>query len=480
MLFNNWLFVFYFILTMALYYAPFLKKFQVWTIIISSFIFYGFNKPVLCLLLLLSISLIALFSHAAYYRYKGRLFMWATMGVIVNLFILSLFKYSGLFFKTFLSDLSFMKTSSYILTTIPLPIGISFFTFEGISLIVDIFRRNEGRRGATDLMVSPSFWAHLKNTAVFISFFPHLVAGPIIKAHDFFLQITIKHFADIDWEFAFKTLVTGYFLKSVIADNLKDLTFWISYPYFTGLSSLTLVTLLFGFSVQIFSDFAGYSLIAIGLATLLGYRLPVNFNFPYIAKSFSDFWMRWHISLSSWLKEYLYIPLGGNRKGRTRTYFNVLMVMFLGGLWHGAAWSYAVWGIWHGILLMIERLINEFSKPAKETFLKNILKTCFVFMAVTVSWLFFKLPEFSHVVLYFKSIFKNYELQHNAIMIKYTIIYSLPVFLYHIHYLLKKRFGYSELLKKGGQYFEYAVYAMLVFLIVLNSGSANDFIYFQF
>ena len=166
-----------------------------------------------------------------------------------------------------------------------------------------------------------------------------------------------------------------FFKKWLVADNLKDITYWISYPFFQNLSSLTLITLLTGYSAQIFADFAGYSLIAIGVAELFGYHLPQNFNFPYISKSFSEFWTRWHISLSSWLKEYLYFSLGGNRKGKGRTYLNLLIVMFLGGLWHGAAWSFAVWGLWHGTALVIER--KFFNIKESSSFLVSSVRVFF-------------------------------------------------------------------------------------------------------
>ncbi|HEY4800384.1 MAG TPA: MBOAT family O-acyltransferase, partial [Bacteroidia bacterium] len=269
----------------------------------------------------------------------------AIIGVASELAVLVFFKYSPLFAKTFFNETS---SIGQFLIMIPLPIGISFFTFEGISLVVDVFTEKYFDRKK---YVSVSLMEHAKNIYCFISFFPHLIAGPIVKAHDFLPQIKSKLFKDIDWHSSFKTLCTGYFMKMVVADNLKNFTFWIAFPYFKGYSTISLLVMLVGYSFQIFADFAGYSLIAIGLAKLFGYNLMQNFNFPYISTSFSEFWKRWHISLSSYLKEYLYIPLGGNKKGTGRTYLNLIVTMFLGGLWHGAAWSYAIWGLWHGCAL---------------------------------------------------------------------------------------------------------------------------------
>ena len=240
---------------------------------------------------------------------------------------------------------------------------------------------------------------HFRNTALFKSFFPYLVAGPIVKAHEFYPQIEAKNLQDIAWETAFRCLVVGYFLKMVVADNLKDATFWIEYPHFLRHSSVGLLALLFGFSMQIFADFAGYSLIAIGLGHLFGYNLPTNFNFPYLSRSFSEFWKRWHISLSTWLRDYLYFPLGGNRKGKIRTYLNLFIVMFLGGLWHGASWKYAVWGSFHGLALAVERLFrNKINLPRH--WVLDSLRVLVVFSFVTFAWLLFRLPTLKQVYDY--------------------------------------------------------------------------------
>lgn len=298
-------------------------------------IFYAFNHLEFLWLLIFSSLVNALTSYQIMLSNEKQRKIFAVMGVLFNLGLLAFFKYSSLIYKTFFS----VNSLGEFILTLPLPVGISFYTFQAMSNLIDTFKSNE-RPIKKDI----SLKEYLLDMFFFISFFPQLVAGPIVKAHDFFPQISEKSFKNIQWEYCFKRLILGYFLKMVIADNIQQYTFWISYPYFQEFSTITLIAMLFGYSIQIFADFAGYSFIAMGLAGLFGYVLPLNFNFPYIASSFSDFWSRWHISLSSWLKEYLYIPLGGNRKGSARTYFNLMIVMFLGGLWHGAAWSYLVWG----------------------------------------------------------------------------------------------------------------------------------------
>jgi len=332
MLFNSFQFIFLVLTVFLIYYTPAAKKYQPVLLIITSFIFYSANQPILLLLLICSIIINILTSYFVFFGKKDLRKLYATIGVSLNLLILALFKYSPLVGKSFFHP---DNSVGHFLMMVPLPIGISFFTFQGITLLVDTFKSETTVEYKH--LINKSFVSHSINTALFISFFPQLVAGPIVKAHDFIPQIKKKFLDDIDWEKCFKALVLGYFLKMVVADNLKDQTFQIAYPYFHAHSSSTLMVLLFGYSMQIFADFAGYSLIAIGVAGLFGYKLPTNFNFPYISKSFAEFWTRWHISLSSFLKEYLYFPIGGNRKGKRRTYINLMVVMVLGGIRYGAA-----------------------------------------------------------------------------------------------------------------------------------------------
>lgn len=471
MLFNSIEFIIFLIIVFIIYYQRFLQSYQVAVLVLSSLFFYAWENPWYLLLLFASAGINILTSHKVVHTENvGIRKKWAVGGVILNLLILSFFKYSKLFSVTFFEQDSDIGK---FLLNVPLAIGISFFTFEGISLVVDVYRQKTSNQ--FNSIVPRSLMQHSGNVMLFIVFFPHLIAGPILKAHDFIPQISKKYFKEIRWEYSFKHLVLGYFLKMVIADNLKDQTFWISFPYFEGHSSLTLLVLLIGYSAQIFADFAGYSLIALGLAGLFGYRLEENFNFPYISKSFSEFWRRWHISLSTFLKEYLYIPLGGNRKGNFRTYLNLMITMFLGGLWHGAAWSYAVWGTFHGLALAVERLLQQYVKlPNWKIF--DFFKMCMVFLFVTMAWLLFKLPEFSHVIKYCTSFFLNTDKYNNYKIIVYTLLYSLPVFIFHIMYLMKGSKWYAIGFKK----IEFVWYAVLLFFILVNSGSSGSFIYFQF
>lgn len=467
MLFNSYPFLILVGITFLLYYIPLFSKFQVPILIVSSLIFYAFNQPVLVLLLLLSVSINIISSYLVVYgnpTYRKKV---AIAGVVLNLAILVFFKYSSLFYHAFVkSSTSFND----FLLTIPLPIGISFFTFQGISLIVDVY--TEKYIDGKDI-VPRSFIKHSERILFFKGFFPQLISGPIVKAHDFIPQIREKNLAGIDWQKVFKKIVVGYFLKMVVADNLSNFTFWMTYPYFLGSSSFKLIMLLIGFSCQIFADFAGYSLIAIGLAGLFGYRFMDNFNFPYISTSFKEFWKRWNISLSSFLMEYLYFPLGGNRKGKIRTYINLMIVMILGGLWHGAAWSYAVWGCMHGLALVVERAFTRKGLTKKYQVIKY-LKRLLVFSYVTLAWLLFKLPDFKNVIIYLKSIINNNTLTIDPSIV-YIILYSSPVFLYHLFYINKHKPLFTYFMK-----YNYVLYAIMIFLIILNSGPVSPFIYFQF
>jgi alginate O-acetyltransferase complex protein AlgI len=442
----------------------------------SSFVFYAYGQPGLLLLLLASISINVVTSYQIAQGSRARRKFWAVLGVALNLGLLLFFKYGPLVARTFWTDLSTPNSLGNFLATIPLPIGISFFTFQGISLVVEVYRGSEDGNLPDQRIVRRSFREHLRNTALFKAFFPQLVAGPIVTAPEFYWQIRPKTLREIDWDSVLRALVLGYFLKMVVADNLAEITYWLAYPYFLRFSQRCLLMMLFGYSIQIFADFAGYSLIAIGWARLFGYRLPINFDFPYLARSFSEFWRRWHISLSNWLRHYLYFPLGGNRKGQLRTYFNLFVVMFLGGLWHGAAWSYAVWGTFHGLALAAERLCRERLRLPLNR-LPNVIRIAAVFSFVTFAWLLFKLPNITHVTAFLKALspMRNSDDWFSASFYQ-ILIYTTPVLLYYGLHIIRMRPGYASLVAR----WEFLPLGTMLACLVLNSGFSASFIYFQF
>ena len=467
--FTDQRFVAFFAVAFIFYYLPPLKKAQLFVVVAASLIFYASDQPYLLLLLIAAASITSTTSYFVIANKRRRTQLaWAWAGVAANLCFLGFFKYKGLLYDAIPGDQA--DSAINFIIGIPLPIGISFYTFHGISLLVDVYRGGKNTiLGNSDNL---SFSNHFLKTVLYLTFFPQLIAGPIVKAHVFYPQIRAKSFAEIDWERAIKNLIIGYFLKSVIADNLQEQTYFLAYPYFTAYSTSTLLTLLFGYSMQIFSDFAGYSLIALGLARLFGYDLPENFRFPYISQSFSEFWTRWHISLSSWLRQYLYFPLGGNRTGRLRTFANLMIVMFLGGLWHGAAWSYAVWGAWHGIALAVERMFRGSWFYRSQAPIMQAVRMAVIFSFVTVAWLLFKLPNFDHVLAFLRALFDNSQLPLNVAFGLGVAVYALPVIGLHALHFWERHLPKSRLDIVG--------YGGLVAAIVLNSGESNAFIYFQF
>jgi alginate O-acetyltransferase complex protein AlgI len=479
MLFNSWSFAVFLPVVFALHYAGRRAGWQVGVLTLASFVFYGWADPGLLPLLAASTFINGLCAQQLLTPGMPPLRRRIALGLALgfNLGALAFYKYAGLMAALFLSQ----EWSEALKETVPLPIGISFYTFQGISLVMESWW--DGPKGGIPGLPAPrnareAGWFHAK-VWFFKAFFPQLVAGPIVKAGEFLWQIGAKRLADIDWDGAVKKLILGFFLKMVVADNLKDATAALRFPDFTALPRLNLVALLYGFSFQILADFAGYSLIAQGLAKLFGYELPLNFTFPYLSRSITEFWRRWHISLSTWLRMYLYIPLGGNRHGEVRTFANLFLVMFLGGLWHGAAWSYAVWGTAHGLLLALERLASRGRKPepvAGWTWL-GAAQALLVFNVVSVLWLLFKLPDLAHVGKFLACLGQNPGgVQPRELYV--IVLFSLPVGLWHgWNALAPRRATWSPATLRR---VEITLYAALLFLLVTNSGSAGEFIYFQF
>ena len=307
--------------------------------------------------------------------------------VAANLGIIAWFKYYG-FFVT--SAINFFRTFGIDLPLplleITLPVGISFFTFQALSYVIDVYRQKE----------EP---APLLDFAVYLAFFPQLVAGPIVRSTEFIPQLyTRKDPRRVDAAGGFALIVGGLFKKVVVANTLAGA---IVDPVFASPSQFTALEVLagvYGYAVQIYADFSGYTDIAIGAATLMGFTFPDNFNNPYTALSIQDFWRRWHMTLSRWLRDYLYIPLGGNRGTRTRTYRNLMLTMLLGGLWHGAAWTFVIWGGYHGALLAWERWRSETGRATgPDTPGRRILARLTTFHLVCLGWILFRADSMARV-----------------------------------------------------------------------------------
>jgi alginate O-acetyltransferase complex protein AlgI len=480
MLFNSWTFAVFLPLVFALHYASRRAAWQVGVLTLASFVFYGWHTPWLVFLLILSTAINA---QAAQWLMSSGVTGGRRRAVLVgalafNLGALAFFKYFGLLVRTLVPE-SWRGSMPGWFAEVPLPIGISFYTFQGISLVMESWQAGTAGfpglhppRGPREMMgFHGRIW-------FFKAFFPQLIAGPIVKAADFFHQIGPKRLGQIDWAGAVRKLILGFFLKMVVADNLKEATSVLSYPQFLDLPRTNLWLLLYGYSFQIFADFAGYSFIAQGLARLFGYELPLNFDHPYLSTSITEFWRRWHLSLSSWLREYLYIPLGGNRHGEVRTYVNLFLVMFLGGLWHGAAWSYAVWGTGHGLLLALERLTGiGRADPSKLPAWRRVLGIAVTFHLVSLLWLLFQLPDIRHAAAYVRCLFTN----PGGLLPQYgfvIVLFGTPVALHHLWGATRAWRERCGPLWAGR--LDVAVHAVLFFLVLVNAGTPGDFIYFQF
>ncbi len=316
---------------------------------------------------------------------------WMIFAVILNLSLLSVFKYFD-FFSLFFSQWTGLH---FPVLDLVLPLGISFYTFQGISYVVDIYRKElSGKQSYLDVIL-------------LIAFFPHLVAGPIVRAKEFLPQLQKNVDPDnIPVVGSSFLILGGLFKKIVIANelgiNLVD-PVW-SHP--SQYSSATVWLAVYAYAVQIYCDFSAYSDMAIGFAGLLGYRFPENFQQPYRSQSIQDFWKRWHMSLSSWLRDYLYIPLGGNRHGEVKTVRNLFLTMLLGGLWHGANWTFVVWGAIHGLGLSLERIYRRWVKPCSCGQCHGT-RTLFVFHFVTLAWIFFRSYDFSNAMDVMGSLFQS-------------------------------------------------------------------------
>ena len=452
---------------------------QVTVMLLASIVFYAWGQAILLPLLLGSSIGNAIVARILSKQESPKIEL-VILAVIGNLLCLGFFKYGGLL-ATSVTGQPHPEWLGLDWGNILLPIGISFFTFQGLSLVIDVYREKALR----DHISAQSYGQNLLEVVTYIAFFPQLVAGPIVKARSFLPQFQVVRAREVHWALAVRYLIIGFFMKMVVADNLKDFTVYLSQDGFGKLKSGDLLISLFGYSCQIYADFAGYSLIALGLGALFGYRFPCNFNLPYLSQSFSEFWTRWHISLSSWLKEYLYFPLGGNRKGAWKTYRNLFIVMLLGGLWHGAGWNYLVWGGAHGLFLAGERgLIKLGVLSQAPTKLARLVRQGGVVISVTILWLFFILPDFNSFLGYWEKVFSS-SLAFSPNIVFGVLIFSLPVLLQHIYGVFKPNdelsFGQDGLLKyRRVSRTELVFLGVLLALLILNYGTAGAFIYFQF
>ncbi len=360
-------------------------------IIAASYYFYGYWDWRFVFLLAASTLGNQLFGRLIHRSEEERLRRWFLVGAVaMNLGLLGYFKYYDFFISSgenLLRDVGIAVSPQIIAIT--LPVGISFFTFQALSYVVDIYRGN------FEPVPLPEF-------AVYLSFFPHLVAGPIVRAAEFLPQLREKHDPRrVDGSRAFFLVASGLFKKVVIANFLATEIVDKVFASPGRHSGFEVLIAIYAYAVQIYADFSGYTDIAIGLALMLGFRFPQNFDAPYSARSLQDFWRRWHMTLSRWLRDYLYIPLGGNRRGRLTTYRNLMLTFVLGGLWHGAAWTFVEWGAIHGGVLAFEHWRHEERiarglPEVEDTWQRRAIDRFVTFQIVCLAWVFFRADSFSN------------------------------------------------------------------------------------
>lgn len=472
MLFNSIEFFFFFVGLVLLLFLVKENYFQKICYLLASYFFYMWWNPAFILIIIFS-TLLDFFIGKKIYRGLHK-FRWLCLSIIANLSILAFFKYFGFFSDNlflFLQNLGYAP--SWTSLNIILPIGISFYTFQTMSYSIDLYRGN----------IQPS--KSLLDFAVFVSFFPQLIAGPIVRASEFLPQLNTKRSLDFS-KLNFLYILSGLVKKVLIADNLS---FFVDRVFLEAEIFPSPIILLAAlcFSIQIYCDFSGYTDIALGIAGILGFKLPQNFDKPYLAITPSEFWKRWHMTLSRWLKDYLYIPLGGNRKGHLFTFRNLMITMLLGGLWHGAHWNFIIWGGVHGLVLVVYR-VTGLSHRLKEMKTKGFkfLISLFMFQYfVLLAWLIFRVKDLSQLsysmskLIFFDF---NFNLSNLGLgkMQFFTTLMILGFFaLVHIYSYLV-----GGLIHRWSKYSWLRIYAL--FFIVAFLGyyliptQETPFIYFQF
>ncbi len=458
MLFHTWPFILFFLIVYPIYLVIKNTKFRTLWLLAASYFFYGCFSPLYLILIayatIIDYNVVKKMSESTHRK------MWLSVSIINNLILLCFFKYAG--FVTENINLLLSSLSSEYLLAEPnflLPVGISFYTLQSMSYTIDFYRGNTERETS------------LIRYATFVSLFPQLVAGPIERARNLLPQlrrtqdITIQDIAD-----GLSLFVVGFFKKVALADYFAlyvDKIYGTPEQYHTP--ALLLATFLFAW--QIYFDFSGYTDMARGLARMLGFRLMLNFNNPYLATSLGDFWSRWHISLSSWFKDYVYIPLGGNRRGTFVTYRNMFLTMIISGLWHGAAWTFIIWGLIHAIGRCCTREL-EATVFYKER-VPKIIKQLLVFIFVTFAWIFFRAENITDAWTIITGIF-SFQLT-NPYCPVLALVLIFAVWMYQFMYESPLKWTLESRVVRF-----IIVFSILFYLVAFAPSSVQPFIYFQF
>jgi alginate O-acetyltransferase complex protein AlgI len=463
--FNSWQFLFFLVVVLtfdgALVAKPTARK---WMLLIASYIFYGaWNWMYLALIMASTLIDFEIAKRILKTSSPRKLLF---LSVVTNLGILAFFKYMNFLIISINGGFAAAHSSFQVgVLDIILPVGISFFTFQALSYTIDVYRREIAPRQS------------LLDYALFIAFFPQLVAGPIVRAVEFFKELDAPKPPTLrEINLGLVLIVLGLVKKMAIADSLSV----VVDPVFnapTGATAIDTLLAVYAYALQIYCDFSGYTDTAIGCALLFGFRFPNNFNYPYVATSFQDFWRRWHMTLSRFLRDYLYIALGGNRFGPTRTQVNLMLTMILGGLWHGANWTFVFWGLLHGSYLVFERVAQKIAPSfyASKNPLVLLVRWAVVFHGICFAWIFFRAKSFHDALLVIKNI--------SGVLVAATEYTSLMSFLllFAVAHFVGNRFHTKQRLSDAPDWVCGSVLGLaLCALWIFTPPEHKAFIYFQF
>jgi alginate O-acetyltransferase complex protein AlgI len=473
MVFSSIVFILYFLPLFLLVYYIADKKYKNFIILIFSIIFYSWGAPKFIFVILgttfLDFHLVKWMSQTRIVIHRQ---LMLALSVSVNLGLLLYFKYSNFFIGNVNVLLSSLGVTGIHWTKLVLPIGISFYTFETITYVVDVYRK----------VHKPliNFWDY----QVYIILFPKLIAGPIIRYHEIADQITDRSSNEtIDNKLTgFYRFIIGLAKKVLIANQMGFMADSIFSMDYSSLDTFTAWIGILAYTFQIYFDFSGYSDMAIGLGKMIGFRFPENFNNPYISQSITEFWRRWHITLGNWMRNYLYIPLGGNRvESKYRLYINLWFVFLASGLWHGASWSFVIWGAYHGLFLVLERIFlgRIFLRIGK------FFSTVITFFIVVIGWVFFRIENLTESLMFLKSLFTFNFKPINFDPEFYTFLIIALIFAFFAY--SKKGFELQNILygdhHSNKLHFVIATFCIVIFAISISSITAsgfNPFIYFRF
>ncbi len=467
MLFNSFVFLGFLAAVLTIYWVLREPRYQNPFLLVASLFFYGYGGPRFVLLLLLCAATayvvgLVIASRPQYGRFA------LVAGSTVSLGILFVFKYFDFFIETVATRIAFLDVSDVTLR-LALPIGISFFTFQAVGYMADVHRgKVAAERNPVDLFL-------------FIAFFPQLVAGPIERADHLLQEFKVRRtLNDSDLGYGVYLIVQGYVKKVVIADNLKPIVDTI-FAY-EDLSAPLIIAGLLGFTFQIYGDFSGYTDIARGVAKLMGFDLLLNFRRPYWSASPTEFWRRWHITLSNWFRDYVYIALGGNRKGPVRVQFNIFLTMVLSGLWHGASANFVVWGAYHGALLIGHKawLKLRGREPSTLNGWRRLPAVAFMFILAVYGWMLFRITEWSTITGYTQALFTDWAFGPLGVL---ALSAMAPYIILSVFVDVAEAWSLSERpLPRMRESWVLAPYlaVLLAMVVVLGSDSGGEFIYFKF